>query len=127
MQDIPYWLRLVWASSAIVMMVLAINWGIFVVWPYMRTTRKAILDGLKFSHDLHRDLAPAINDLKAAIADGRAIISELREKELEKITSILERLSAEGRIEKTFDAIQKLPGKIDELQKLITKAGMKNL
>ena len=131
---IPVWLQWAWALAGLIIAAGGFVWILGIFWPYLRWSKKMMVMsyelGDKTANHLDKlqgELTPVIDDLKVAVKDVRQIVSDLREKELEKIVTIIDKISKNGGIEDTFEAIRSIPKKLDEAIKSEKKNIMKNL
>ena len=66
-------------------------------------------------NELFTEIEPLLSDVKVGVRDAKEIIEEVRREDLNKITEVLTRMAKGDALERAFEAIGELPGKIDQL------------
>lgn len=128
MNDLPLWLKAASACTGILIGIGAVLWALFMVWPYMKVTRRAMLRSLELgvqSTDLlkrlHGEIGPVVTDLKSLIDDlkradvGRVADAMAKSGVLDRLAGSTEKLAA--KLHELADKAKKeaVDGLIDKL------------
>lgn len=109
LHDLPRWFQFAWGGCSIAMMIAAYVWAIFVLWPYIRLTRRLMLQSLEIGKEtvgLMKELRkqiedgwkneakPVWEDTKTLVKDARAHLDRVSKKPEKTV-----RLPHEGTVE----------------------------
>jgi hypothetical protein len=115
-QSLPTWLQYAWAFGGVTVAVGGVFWVACIFYPYLKLTRRVMLESLELGKktatlldQIQTDLSPIITKMWALVRDAGELMQH------------------RDRVEKIIAAIEELPKKLDELVHRAEKKGIDDI
>lgn len=98
---------------------LAICWTVFIFWPYLRLTRRVMVESLRLAEASNRLLAGIESDILSTLTETRAAVAEVRKAVAD--------VKADPDLKRAIAALEAVPAKLDALAQAGTRRALERL
>jgi len=106
----------VMAASVVIMNQGFIFWGVWFMGRHLAVMNQMAIQSTDNMAKLQEGLTPVIDDLAVAISEGKVLIGDLKEKNLDKIQKTLDEILADDSIKNGLRAVAELPEEVRKLR-----------
>ena len=124
MNDLPLWLKALSACTGILIGIGAVLWAVFIVWPYMKVTRRAMLRSLELGVQSTEILRRLSNDIDPMLSDLRAVLDDIKKADVGRVADAM---AKSGVLDRLAGSTEKLAAKFHELAEKAKKEAVDNL